>query len=87
MNYKNILLAVLLFGSCKATAGVSQPAPKVSVGFTFNTPCQEHGQHVQTVTGSSLGYIYTITSDTGDVVTLNEENLLTFFEQSGIVAK
>jgi len=67
---KNVLIALSLVAAVACTSAPEvpeEPIPAVEyeAGFTFDTPCETHGSHVNTVLGSRLVRVYEISVDDG----------------------
>ena len=81
------LLASLVFvlSACSTTApAVELPQPLYADGTNFSLPCQEHGSHTQTIKGHSVGVIYSIEDDQGNVQQVPEFLVTQVFEMLGI---
>lgn len=84
---KNLLLASLVFiiSACNTTPAVELPVPLYTDGTNFVVPCAEHGSHLQTIKSHSIGVIYTIENDQGQVADIPEAVIVQLLEMFGIV--
>lgn len=71
---RNFVIALLFtLSACTAApAAVELPVPLFAVGTTFSLPCQEHGSHLQTIEAHTIGIVYTISNDEGEVAQVPE---------------
>lgn len=63
------------------------PEQKIPTGFTFQMPCEEHGSHTGTITGTSLVRVYDASRDDGEKAVFPENDLLDFFTAIGVTVK
>lgn len=78
-------LMFMLFASCATSGPVVQvPQPLYADGTSFSMPCAEHGSHTQTIKSHSVGVIYEIASDQGDVQQVPEFLVTQVFQMLGI---
>jgi hypothetical protein len=79
---KLITLVLALAASC--TSAAKEAEHQIPVGTTFNVPCQEHGQHLTTITGVKFVVIYELADDTGAFGQAPETELLEWVETYGV---
>lgn len=83
---RNLLaLLLLVLSACSTTApAVELPRPLYADGTSFSLPCQEHGSHSQTIKGHTIGIVYSIEDDQGNVQDVPEFMVTQVFQMLGI---
>jgi hypothetical protein len=73
-----IIVIALILGFGVGNA-VNQPEPLPEPMYidtlVFHTPCDSHGQHMNTIVDSRMEYVYLIESDDGNFFTVLESDL------------
>jgi hypothetical protein len=84
---RNLLASlVLVLSACNATApAVQLPQPLYADGTTFSLPCQEHGAHTQTIQSHSVGIVYSVADDQGNVQEVPEFLITQVFQMLGVI--
>jgi len=62
-----IVLALVISACTAAPAAVELPTPLYADGASFSLPCQEHGSHSLTIQSHSVGVMYSVIDDQGNV--------------------
>jgi len=78
------LLILTTLGCTAAQPQVELPRPLYADGVSFSLPCPEHGSHSQTIQGHSVGIVYTVADDQGNVQQVPEFIITQVFEMLGI---